>query len=362
MLFLTPGIVGGDKGQFMGFSEDRASGKFGPFYFLTAENPYVLWDAVEHWKAVWRHGNSGGKQSVPCRVFTAPQIDFDRLVDLGTTVPMFDTLQLVQVEQVDRVAAARQDEFVSILRRFGQSTKVLLTAEGMDRRKSFFKALETLGPSEAFPRIYPEDIPGWVRRIASDFEWTLSPAAVELLVSVHGSDLFAVRQTIERTTLYVGSHRRVEISDVEAVITGAGEHDVFQLLEAASRDDAARALSILRSLFAQGDLPTLWLSGLTSQCMRLLKVAGMEAKLDAEIGRAMGLHPFIIRKLRPQASGLGTTGLVQTIGAIFETDWAIKTSTMPTRLAMEVLVWRISTRQRRIEPAWIDLEVPIARE
>ena len=135
----------------MGFSEDRASGRFGPFYFLIAENPYVLWDAVENWKRGWQ-GAPGATGPVP-HVFTAPQIDYDRLRNLFATVPLFETLQLVVIEDVERVHEARHDELAAILRNLSSTTKVLLTSSDIDRRKTWYKTLASLGPVEVFPRI-----------------------------------------------------------------------------------------------------------------------------------------------------------------------------------------------------------------
>jgi len=341
----------------MGFSEDRASGRFGPFYFLVAENPYLLWEAVEHWKGVWRRAVPG----VNVRVFTAPQVDYDRLLELGTTVPLFETLQLIVVEQVDRLPVGRQDEFADILRRFGSSTKVLLTAGSIDRRKTSYKALANLGPCEVFPRIYPDDVPGWVRRLAGEFDWTLSPQAVELLAGVQGTDLFAVRQTIERATLYIGPRRRIEAADIEAVIAGDGEHDIYLMMEAIGAEDLSHALGIVRSLLASGDRTMLWLAQITGQCLRLLKLLELSGESDQKAGQVLGIHPFLVRRLRPQAQNFGVGGLVATAQAVFETDWAIKTSTLSTRLAWELLVWRLADKNRR-GAVWFDLENPNTRE
>jgi DNA polymerase III delta subunit len=343
----------------MGFSEDRASGRFGPFYFLAAENPYLLWEAVEHWKGVWRHAVPG----VNVRVFTAPHVDLDRLLELGTTVPLFETLQLIVVEQVDHFPEGRLGGFVDILRRFGSSTKALLTAGTIDRRKAFYKTLANanLGPSEVFPRIYNDDVPGWVRRLAGEFDWTLSPQAVELLAGVQGTDLFAVRQTIERATLYIGQRRRIEAADIEAVIAGDGEHDIYLLMEAIGAEDLSHALGIMRSLLASGDRTLPWLAQITGQCLRLLKLLELSEESDQKAGQVLGIHPFLVRRLRPQAQSFGVGGLAATMEAVFETDWATKTSTLPTRLAWELLVWRLAEKNRR-RAVWFDLENPNIRE
>ena len=82
---------------------------------------------------------------------------------------------------------------------------------------------------------------------------------------------------------------------------------------------------------------------------------------EAEAARTLGMHPYLVKKLRPQAAAFGVNGLANTAGAVFETDWAIKTSTVKPEMAMELLVWRLSSPARR-EAVWFDLENPITRE
>jgi DNA polymerase-3 subunit delta len=343
----------------MGFSEDRAQGKFGPSYLLIAENPFVLWDAQEQWKSAWR---AAAKANLPVLSFTAPQIDIDRLRNAGMTMPMFETLQLVMVQGVDRIGASKQDEFLACLRALSPSTKILLTAEAFDRRTSFYKSLSTLCDTESFKPIYEEHIPGWVRRIVSDLDWSISSAAVELIAAVHGTDLFGVRQIIERATLYIGAKRRIEVADVEIVMAGEGEHDVYQLLDVASRRDLEAALRKARALWANGDRLTLWLSAIYGQCIRLFRFLDAAGDSDEELGRALHMHPFIVKKTRPVAMAYGYEGLTGAIDAVFETDWAVKTSTLPPAFAWELFVWRLAGGSKRLNKPLFDLETPRLRE
>lgn len=342
----------------MGFSEDRAQGKFGRYYLLVAENSYVLWDASEQWKAYWK--NTGGGE-IRIQTFTAPQIDFDQLLGAGATMPMFETIQPILIKDPDRLNEKKFDEFVRIIKQSPASTKWLLTSEGFDKRKTPYKALSALGPVEEFPRIYSDKLSGWVQRIATDFEATLSPPAVDLIASVHGSDLFGARQTIERAVLYIGRKRRIEVADIELVMAGEGEYDVFQLLEAASRNDLSRALSIARSLLAtsrkDSDI-SFWLTLIHGQCLRFLQILDHAGKSNDQVGQLLHVHPFVVGKLRTQAAGLGYDRLTGAVSAAFETDWAIKTSTLSPQMAWELFVWRVARGKKPLAQPVMDLESP----
>jgi DNA polymerase-3 subunit delta len=337
----------------MGFSEDRARGKYGPRYVLVAENGYLLWDAIEDWKRVWRQS-----EHIPLDTFRAPKIDYDRLLDVGATIPMFGEVRLVVIQDAERVADKQQKRLLDALARFGDSTKVLVAAHKLDKRKKTYKGLKAWGDLEEFPRIYDNQIPGWAKRIAGDFGWQLAPDAAGLLATTFGDDLFSVRQTIERATLYIGNRRRIESADVEIVLAGEGTHTVFLLLNALGDGDLNRSLAIVRSLFAGQDQPHLWLAALSSLLQRLLRLAELDEPDKFTAARQTGIHHRFIDQARSQVRHFRTQGLSAAILACFETEWAIKTSRVTPRLGWELLVYRLCSRKALNGPPFFDLENP----
>ncbi len=313
----------------------------------------MLWDAVEDWKSAWQQGGR-----IPVDTFRPPRIDFDRLLDIGATIPMFGESRLVVVHDVNQVAATQQERLVKTLSNFGDSTNVVLTATGFDKRTKLFKALCNWGSFEEFPRIYDNQIPSWAKRLAGEFGWQLSQDAADLLSSAFGSDLFAVRQTIERATLYIDKIRRIELTDIEIVMSGEGTHTVFLLLDAAAESDLGRALTIVRSLFASQDYPEVWLSALSSLFHRLLKLLELNDPNDVNVGRQMGMHPRFVARIRQQADHFKARGLTAAILACFETEWAIKTSRLTPRLGWELLAYRLCRLRVLAGTPLFDLENP----
>lgn len=338
----------------MGFSEDRAQGRFGPRYLLTAENPYLIWDAVEEWKRYWRRNGP-----VALDVFRAPRIDYDRLLDVGATIPMFSEDRMVIIHEAGKVPQTQHEKLVSILERFGGSTKVLLTATEIDRRRKLYRFLTEWAVVEEFPRVYPNKLPGWVVRIAGDFGWTISNSAADLLANSCGDDLFAMRQTIEQITLFVQPQRWIEVADVEMALAGSGHHSILLLLEAICKSDLRQSLEIVRSLFAGEDQPEVWLSALGSLLTNLLRVSELKNSPDSEIIRLTGIKPFVLPGIKEQARALQPKGIMAGIYTCFETDWAIKTSRLTPRMGWELLAFRMCRRGTCLEQPLFDLESAI---
>lgn len=350
----------------MGFSEDRARGRYGDIYLLIAENPYILWDAAEQWKAHWRAAADakpadGGSCTVD--VLYGADLTLDQLSSLVTSVPMFTARQLVLIKDVDRLPSKVRDDFVAILERRCDAVRLLLTAAAVDKRLKWYKQLQTFAPVEEFPRVYESDLPGWARRIVGDFGWSISPQAAEQLAVDHGTDLFEMRQTIERAVLHIGQRRRIETADIELVRAGIGTHDVFLLSEAIARCDLQRALDIAQTPGANRGQIALWLGSLFSQFQRLVRVLNhAPGESDAVVARAVGLSPFIVKRLRADALAFGRPGLEEALMAAFETDCAIKSSVISPRLALDLLVYRTCRRQTLAKRPWLDLESPATWE
>jgi DNA polymerase III delta subunit len=94
--------------------------------------------------------------------------------------------------------------------------------------------------------------------------------------------------------------------------------------------------------------------------LQVLELA--RSNTEAQIGQSLRIHPFVISKLKTQATSFGQERLLDALTAAFEADWAIKTSTLTPLLAWELFVWRISRGQKRQPVRLADLEFPRVRE
>jgi DNA polymerase III delta subunit len=130
------------------------------------------------------------------------------------------------------------------------------------------------------------------------------------------------------------------------------------LLDAAAESDLARALAIIRSLFASQDHPEMWLSALSSLFQRLLKLLELNEPNDFNAARQMRVKPGFVPILRRQAAHFKAQGLTAAILACFETEWAIKTSQFPRRLCWDLLAYRLCVPRILSGPPIFDLEYP----
>lgn len=321
----------------MGLTGDIAAGRCGSFYLVISPEEYLRVDAARRWL---RALESTGPHAV--HRFRAPHWDIAELENVLLTVPMFGDAVAVVIRDIDRTLAVHQQRLASLLSARGSHASVLGTAASIDKRKKFYKALAKLGPVEEFGRIYEEKRPGWVHRIAGDLGWSISGEAAAAVAELVGEDLMAYEAELKKIILYIGQKRRVEKVDIDQVLFADSRFGDFAIADAVGRKDLIRALRVIRQLYSGSGSKSSWMPLLAGTIFRLLRMKSMaDTKSDREIAGELGLTPYVVRLLRPQAARFSREELLGGIELLYRVEKDIKMSVMPGSLAAEIFLIRL---------------------
>jgi DNA polymerase III subunit delta len=143
-----------------------------------------------------------------------------------------------------------------------ESTRFLLSAVGVDKRRSFYKTLGKLAKVTVFDKLdaskagWEEDAAALVRDLASERGLVLSGEAEELFVLFTGGERRVIENELDKLDLYLGAARRsVTGEDVRLLVPLSRAGIVFELGNAIAERNLARALSLLDQLLFQGETP-----------------------------------------------------------------------------------------------------------
>jgi DNA polymerase-3 subunit delta len=142
------------------------------------------------------------------------------------------------------------------------TTRFLLSATEIDKRRSFYKALQKLAKVEVFERLDPSKA-GWEEEAATLVEGAaarcglnFSGEALELFTLFTGGDRRLIESEIEKLDLYLGEARRaVSAEQVRLLIPLSRSGVVFELGNAVAERNLQRALTLLDQLLFQGETP-----------------------------------------------------------------------------------------------------------
>ena len=140
------------------------------------------------------------------------------------------------------------------------STRFLLSAVGVDKRRTFYKTLGKLGKIEVFDKVdagksgWEQDAAEIVERSASGRGLRLAADALELFTLFTGGERRVIENELEKLDLYLGPTRReIRADDVRLLVPLSRAGIVFELGNALAERDLHRTLALLDQLLFQGE-------------------------------------------------------------------------------------------------------------
>jgi DNA polymerase-3 subunit delta len=243
------------------------------------------------------------------------------------------------------------DEFVSVLSQLPPSTTVVLMDEQVPR--PLIDALGQTATVRQFPilrdgRREGNQLSQWVSQRARLRGAQLTPAALNRLVLlIDGAHLGELAQELDKLATYAGD-RPIDVADIDALVSGALQFQVWDLTDAVVEGRADRALSVLQAMDEQDHPPQLLIFMLTRQYRQLTLAQAMlrDGLNEAQIGERLGLRDYPLRKLMRWASSFPATGLETAYRRLLATDVSVKTGVLDVATALRMLVVELAELAR----------------
>jgi DNA polymerase III subunit delta len=243
------------------------------------------------------------------------------LTDALHTLPVIAARRLVLLVEPDaRRGSARGlldavAEWVEAESADAQAPCVLVVAAARpDRRARWVKAFGDAVVACDAPKAARE-ISEFVRVEAARQQVALERGVAEALAERIGPQLQLLRMEIGKLALLAGPGAAVSRAHVGVGTALAVEEPIWDLTDAIGEGRAAEAIRVLARLLGAGEPPPLLLGALVSHFRRLLRVAA---------GGEIAGPPFVRKKLASQAKRYGVLRLRAALGALHETDLALK--------------------------------------
>jgi DNA polymerase-3 subunit delta len=195
-----------------------------------------------------------------------------RTLDALQTLPFFGGGKLVWLKNVNFLADsqvgktnAATEGMETILdyveQQLPNEVKFLLSASGVDKRRSAYKRIQKLADVRTFDRPdtsktgWEDEVIPLVERRARDLGITFDNDAIEMLVHLAGEDTRQLDSEVEKLSLYLGERTRVTVEDVRLLVPLNRAGVIFELGNAMGKRDLRRALELVRTLVYQGQSP-----------------------------------------------------------------------------------------------------------
>lgn len=263
--------------------------------------------------------------------------------DVARTFPVFATLRLVVVRDVQFLAAAELDKLLPYLQDPVAETVLVLTADKIDGRRKFYQQFKKRGVLVEFKKYYDNQIPAFVRDRAGQNGITFAEPAMALFCRRLGSNLQEIAGELDKLTTYLGERTVVDVADVEMIVSDTRIDSVFELTEAIGRQDSSKALSLLNRLLADGTAPLVVLAMMARHFRQMWKARYlMDQRLGKkEVARGIGINPYFLDGLLQQVRDFPAARYQGIFEQMLEVDLALKSSGAHPSALLEQMVLSI---------------------
>ena len=284
--------------------------------------------------------------------FHWPEADISTIGSAIMAPPMLSKRRVVVIWDLDSFPEDNKRSISAALVRMPETTLVILVADSIDRRTALFKTVSAKGRAVVFNKFYPNQAMGWLSGYTRSLGIMMDRASIEYLVTVLGTDLSQLVAALEKARDYAGIEldeaKKVTTHHVKAVVSGAPEAGVFDLVDAIGERNAKKAMNSLRQVLSFQEVPQRVLYLIARQIRLILQAKALKDKKtpSGQVAKILGVHEFVARKCLAQAENFQMEELERAFDAMVQADTELKTSGIPDNIILERLALYLCTGSR----------------
>ncbi len=311
-----------------------------PLYLFHGEETYLIDQAAARVRRRMRDASVA--------VFYAGEDALDRLLETWGAPSLFSAHNLFVLKSAERLKAAERERLAAAAPLQDASQPLVACAHGrVDLRQQFFSLCAKVGMVAEFRPPFPNQVPGWVLRLARERGLRCNEEAAQLLADLLGADLLALSMELEKLAAFVSPAKEITVSDIAACIGDLHRYDAFDLAEALGQRDLKRALGLLRRVLTNDNEALRILHALVAHFRRLWQVKELlgSGAPEGQIERVTGLRGQRLRAAVGQSKMYATSDFRRFLHRAATLDVAFKSSRSSPAGLFDALVLEMCTRR-----------------
>jgi len=232
----------------------------------------------------------------------------------------------------------------------------------MDDKNRFERLKETLGEHceiVELAHVNEEDAMRWVTTTAQEQNAKIDPDAARQLVDALGADMMLIASELEKLLLYTLGRGQITLEDVETMVLAAKQRSLYELTDAISGRDRAKALALLQGLLNSSDggedaaIGHLYMLARTFR--QMLVILEKNVRDSRAIWQALWpgfrMPPFAVDDLIRQARRFKSRrDLTRALRLVARADLELRSSPPDKRLVLERLVYELASEPKPSSP------------
>jgi DNA polymerase III subunit delta len=219
--------------------------------------------------------------------------------------------------------------------------------EKLDERKKVTKELKRKATIVEAKKLSEQELISWVKERAASNGAIIENDAIELLLSLAGTNLFMLTSEIDKLALYAGENQPINKDIVDRLTARSLEQNIFSLVDKVVHRNVEAALRIYYDLLKQNEEPIKILAVITGQFRLIYQVKELARKGygQQQIAATLKIHPFRVKLAAGQAGAFSDEELTRIIKLLAEADYQMKTGGMKKEMLIEMILFQINGRK-----------------
>lgn len=269
--------------------------QFKPIYWLEGDEDFFIDQLMEYAeKQILSPAEAEFNQTV----FYGKDADWAQVVNACRRYPMFAERQLVLLKEAQQMKDVEKLE--AYIEKPLESTILVVSYKGktLDGRLKFSKLVKKNGEVFLSKKLYDNQLQPWVSSYLQDKGFQIKPKALALLVDHIGNDLSRIVNEIDKLSLNI-KEKNITEDDIEKFIGISKEYNIFELQNALSSKDAAKAIRIIQFLDANPKaIPVqLILPSLYGYFAKILAAYQMPDKSEKALKPVFNFNPSLVEQV-----------------------------------------------------------------
>lgn len=315
-------------------AEELKTNKISRYHLIYGDERYM----VRYYKHSLMEKLSSPGDEMNCTIFQGNSVRESEIADVGQILPFMVPQRLIVVQDSGFFKSA--NDMADYLEDFPETTYVVFVEREVDKRNRLYKWIGKNGCVTECQTQSEAMLKQWIAGYLKKAGKSVSVRTVEYLIERTGTDMESLNNELDKLIGFTGERPVVEVSDIDAVCSGAVISKIFDMIDAVALGEKNRALRLYDDLLANKEQPMSVLYLFSRHINILLQIKELSAVglNKNELAKRIGIPPFTVPKYGKQAGLFKRRQLIQMLEDRANYEESFKKGRLSDQLAVEMFL------------------------
>ncbi len=274
---------------------DWKKNNYKPIYWLEGEEDFYIDEVMEYAE---KKILTDSDAEFNLTIFYGKDANWADVINSCRRYPMFAERQVVLLKEAQQMRDIEKLE--GYIEKPLKSTVLVISYKGktVDGRSRLARLLKKHGEIFLSKKIYDNQLPAWTNGYLQSKGFEITSRALMLLVDHVGNDLNRIANEVEKLSMNLGNGKNITEDDIEKYIGVSKEYNIFELQQAISKKDLAKAICIIQYFEANPKaVPIqLLLPSLYNYFSRIIVLYQMNNKSEKALKPLFFNNPYLVQQ------------------------------------------------------------------